>query len=69
MNLTHKKKKILGKSNYHLHAIRTNKCHKSKELFLPQIGKGDNFRRFNSVEEMRSNRVREEGKKRQVGRY
>ncbi len=42
---------------------QTNKCHKPKE-FLPPRGKGDNFRSFNSVEEMRSNRVRKDVKKR-----
>jgi hypothetical protein len=60
-----KEKRIWGKSNYHPHAIQTNKqtnkCHKPKE-FLPPRGKGDHFRSFNSVEETRSNRVRKEVK-------
>jgi hypothetical protein len=46
MILTKKKKRCGGKSNFHLHAIQTNKCHKPKELFLPQRGKGDKLQEF-----------------------
>jgi hypothetical protein len=58
-----KKKKGYGESPtiIHMQYKQTNKCHKPKE-FVPPRGKGDHFRSFNSVEEMRSNRVRKEVK-------